>query len=133
MDGFRLDMAHFINDKGFWNEAVPKLRAKHAGRELLFLAECYGTQNNLNLFSRGINAAYDDDFYKVCQYLYAVNDAGMSVIIPSPDAQQNSDFLDKYEAFKEGEAMAPGFNVMGLANDGVGYAMDDNNETEEQH
>ena len=32
-----------------------------------------------------------------------------------------------YEAFKEGENLTPGFNVMGLANDGVGYAMDDNN------
>jgi len=32
-----------------------------------------------------------------------------------------------YEAFKEGEAMQGGFNVMGLANDGVGYAMDENN------
>ena len=32
-----------------------------------------------------------------------------------------------YEAFKEGEALTPGFNVMGLANDGVGYAMDENN------
>jgi basic membrane protein A len=32
-----------------------------------------------------------------------------------------------YEAFKEGEALAPGINVMGLANDGVGYAMDENN------
>ena len=32
-----------------------------------------------------------------------------------------------YEAFKEGEALTPGFNVMGLDNDGVGYAMDENN------
>ena len=32
-----------------------------------------------------------------------------------------------YEAFKEGEALTPGFNVMGLANDGVGYAMDEHN------
>lgn len=32
-----------------------------------------------------------------------------------------------YEAFKEGENLAPGINVMGLANDGVGYAMDENN------
>ena len=100
VDGFRLDMAHFFNDRSFWNEAVPKLRAQHAGRELLFLAECYGTQNNLDLFARGINAAYDDDFYKVCQYLYGVTEAGLSVISPSPDARVNADFLDKYEAFK---------------------------------
>ena len=32
-----------------------------------------------------------------------------------------------YEAFKEGENLTPGFNVMGLANGGVGYAMDENN------
>jgi basic membrane protein A len=32
-----------------------------------------------------------------------------------------------YEAFKEGADLTPGINVMGLANDGVGYAMDDNN------
>ncbi|MGL4236760.1 BMP family lipoprotein [Tabrizicola sp.] len=32
-----------------------------------------------------------------------------------------------YEAFKEGEALTPGINVMGLANEGVGYAMDENN------
>lgn len=32
-----------------------------------------------------------------------------------------------YGAFKEGTEMTTGINVMGLANDGVGYAMDDNN------
>jgi basic membrane protein A and related proteins len=32
-----------------------------------------------------------------------------------------------YEAFKEGVDLKPGINVMGLANDGVGYAMDENN------
>ena len=32
-----------------------------------------------------------------------------------------------YDAFKEGAEMTAGINVMGLANDGVGYAMDDNN------
>ncbi|MBK8439448.1 MAG: BMP family ABC transporter substrate-binding protein [Rhodobacter sp.] len=32
-----------------------------------------------------------------------------------------------YEVFKEGENMTPGLNVMGLANDGVGYAMDEHN------
>jgi basic membrane protein A and related proteins len=32
-----------------------------------------------------------------------------------------------YNAFKEGEAMTGGFNVMDLASDGVGYAMDENN------
>jgi basic membrane protein A len=32
-----------------------------------------------------------------------------------------------YEAFKEGVDLKPGINVMGLANDGVGYAMDEHN------
>ena len=32
-----------------------------------------------------------------------------------------------YEAFKEGENLTPGIIVMGVANDGVGYAMDENN------
>lgn len=32
-----------------------------------------------------------------------------------------------YEAFKEGENLTAGINVMSLANDGVGYAMDENN------
>jgi basic membrane protein A len=32
-----------------------------------------------------------------------------------------------YESFKEGVDLKPGFNVMGLANDGVGYAMDEHN------
>jgi basic membrane protein A len=32
-----------------------------------------------------------------------------------------------YEAFKEGVDLKPGINVMGLANEGVGYALDDNN------
>ncbi len=32
-----------------------------------------------------------------------------------------------YAAFTEGVDMAPGINVMSLANDGVGYAMDENN------
>ncbi len=100
VDGFRLDMAHFINDHTFWNEAIPMLQGRHSERELLFLAECYGTQNNLNLFSRGINAAYDDDFYKVCQYLYALDEEEQTVIAPSPDALSNADFSDKYEAFK---------------------------------
>ncbi len=32
-----------------------------------------------------------------------------------------------YEAFKEGPELKTGINVMGLANEGVGYALDDNN------
>jgi len=32
-----------------------------------------------------------------------------------------------YNAFKDGPGLEAGFNVMGLSNDGVGYALDDNN------
>lgn len=99
IDGFRLDMAHFINDKSFWNEAMPELRSRHAGRELLFLAECYGIGNNLDLFERGINAAYDDDFYKVAANLYGLTEAGESAVVPAGGLAGNGDFRDRYEAF----------------------------------
>ena len=33
-----------------------------------------------------------------------------------------------YDAFKEGDMLSTGINVMGLANDGVGYAIDEHNE-----
>ncbi|HMP89124.1 MAG TPA: alpha-amylase family glycosyl hydrolase [Kiritimatiellia bacterium] len=100
IDGFRLDMAHFINDKGFWNEAMPLLKSKHSARHLLFLAECYGLQNNLDLFERGINAAYDDDFYKNCQYLYGVTEEEyQSRIVPDEGLENNHDYRDRYQAF----------------------------------
>jgi len=103
VDGFRLDMAHFINDKSFWNEVMPLLKQKHASRELLFLAECYGLGNNLDLFGRGINAAYDDDFYKNCQYLYGVTEDTYSTrIVPEAGIESNHDYKDRYEAFKTG-------------------------------
>jgi glycosidase len=102
IDGFRLDMAHFINDKSYWNEAMPALRARHAGRELLFLAECYGLGPNLDLFERGINAAYDDDFYKVCANFYGLTEAGESTIVPAAGLAGNHDFKDRYEAFMAG-------------------------------
>lgn len=102
VDGFRLDMAHMISDLAFWDEAMRILRARHEGRDLLFLAECYGTDNNMNLFARGINAAYDDDFYKVCQYLYAVDAGGQSTVCEAEDAASNGDFADKLEAFRAG-------------------------------
>lgn len=102
IDGFRLDMAHFINDKSFWNEAMPELRARHPGRELLFLAECYGIGNNIDLFDRGINAAYDDDFYKVCANFYGLTEDGKSAIVPAAGLAGNHDFQDRYEAFLHG-------------------------------
>jgi glycosidase len=99
IDGFRLDMAHFINDRSFWNHALPTLRKRHPTRELLFLAECYGFQNNLDLFQRSMTAAYDDDFYKICVYGYAQKEDGTSVVRLSDDAQHNQDFKDKHDAF----------------------------------
>lgn len=101
VDGFRLDMAHCINDTGFWNEAIPELRDRHPTRELLFLAESYGTRNNLDLFGRGINAAYDDDLYKIWTHAYAVGPEG-SVVSLSPDAEENPEFSDSLAAFCEG-------------------------------
>ena len=103
VDGFRLDMAHFINDRTFWDEALPELKARHSKRELLFLAECYGMDNNKDLFRRGMTAAYDDDFYKVLLYLYGRDANGASIILPDDeDAPRNNDFRPKYEAFKKG-------------------------------
>ena len=103
VDGFRLDMAHFINDKSFWDDAMPALKAKHGTRQLLFLAECYGLHNNLDLFARGINAAYDDDFYKNCQYLYGLSeDTFETRIVPDEGIEHNHDYRDRYEAFKKG-------------------------------
>ena len=102
VDGFRIDMAHFINDKSFWNEALPELRNRHPERELLFLAECYGMENNLDLFARGFNAAYDDEFYKVCAYFYGQDDKGTSCVLPSIEAATNADFRDQHEAFMQG-------------------------------
>ncbi len=100
IDGFRLDMAHMISDLGFWDEAMAELRQRYSSRTLLFLAECYGTQNNLDLFNRGINAAYDDDFYKICQYLYAVDGNGNSFVHESADAEHNGGFADKLVSFR---------------------------------
>jgi hypothetical protein len=95
-------MAHFINDKGFWSEAMSELRGRHAGRDLLFLAECYGFENNLDLFDRGINGAYDDDFYKVCQNFYGVTEDGQSTIVPARDLQNNGSFKRQYDGFTTG-------------------------------
>lgn len=102
IDGFRLDMAHFINDKSFWNDAIPELRKRHPGRELLFLAECYGRENNLDLFARGINAAYDDDFYKVAQYAYGIDGNGHSLVLPDPGLARNEAFRDRHAAWQAG-------------------------------
>lgn len=112
IDGFRLDMAHFINDKSFWDEALPVLRARHPKRDLLFMAECYGFQNNLDLFARGIDAAYDDDFYKLGQYAYAVDEAGNSVLRLSGDAHHNHGFHAILEAWQDGGVAAAAGRVL---------------------
>jgi len=100
VDGFRLDMAHLINDRSFWNDCLRRLRERRGDRETLFLAESYGTSNNLDLFSRGFNAAYDDDFYKVCVYGYAVSAEGRSTVSLSSGAEQDPHFSDKLGAFR---------------------------------
>ncbi len=112
IDGFRLDMAHFINDKSFWDEALPILRARHPKRDLLFMAECYGFDNNLDLFARGMDAAYDDDFYKLCQYAYAVDEAGNSLLRLSGDAQHNHGFHAILEAWQDGGIAAAAGRVL---------------------
>jgi glycosidase len=112
IDGFRLDMAHFINDCSFWDEALPVLRARHPGRDLLFMAECYGFQNNLGLFARGMDAAYDDDFYKLGQYAYAVDEAGRSLLRLSGDAQHNHDFRGILDAWQDGGIAAAAAHIL---------------------
>ena len=112
IDGFRLDMAHFINDKSFWNEALPVLRARHPHRELLFMAECYGFDNNADLFERGMDAAYDDDFYKLCQYAYAVDEAGRTLLRLSGDAHHNHGFHAILDAWQDGGVAAAAARVL---------------------
>jgi glycosidase len=103
IDGYRFDMAHFINDRSFWDEALAELRRRHPSRPLLFLAECYGFGNNCDLFRRGMTAAYDDDFYKFSQYAYATDDAtGESRLALSADAEGNGDFRPLLEAWRSG-------------------------------
>ena len=112
IDGFRLDMAHFINDKSFWDEALPILRARHPQRDLLFMAECYGFDNNLDLFARGMDAAYDDDFYKLCQYAYAVDEAGNTLLRLAGDAHHNHGFHAILEAWQDGGLAAAAARVL---------------------
>jgi len=112
IDGFRLDMAHFINDLSFWDEALPILRARHPDRELLFMAECYGFDNNAGLFARGMDAAYDDDFYKLCQYAYAVDEAGHSRLRLSGEAQHNHGFHAILDAWQDGGIAAGAAHVL---------------------
>lgn len=113
IDGFRLDMAHFINDRSFWDEAMPELARRHPGRELLFLAECYGFGNNKDLFRRGVTAAYDDDFYKLAQYAYAVDaESGATRLRLSDDAQHNHDWQGILDAWQDGGPAAAAGRIL---------------------
>lgn len=120
VDGFRIDMAHLINDLGFWNELIPALRQRHEGRELLFLAEAYGTDPALDLFQRGFNAAYDDLFYDVARHLYARDEAGQSCIRPAPGAGDIPSFAAVYAAFERGGMAGAAEEVLGHADDRLG-------------
>ncbi|MDA0991472.1 MAG: alpha-amylase family glycosyl hydrolase, partial [Verrucomicrobia bacterium] len=102
IDGYRLDMAHLISDLRYWNEAIAELRQRHNSRELLFLAESYGASNNLDLFGRGFNAAYDDDLYKCMVYGYGRDQDGESVISLSDEAPGNADFALMLAAYRQG-------------------------------
>ena len=102
VDGFRFDMAHILNDLSFWNEALPELERRHAGRRLLFLAESYGFDANLDLLGRGLHAAYDDDLYKVWPCLYAADAAGRTVIEPDREARGRGDLAPLWAAYAAG-------------------------------
>jgi glycosidase len=100
VDGYRMDMAHMINDLGFWNECIPELEAAGT-RPLILLAECYGFERNLDLFHRGFHSAYDDDFYKIAQYGYVRDTRGNSRLLLDPAAETNADFSPRLTAWRE--------------------------------
>jgi len=112
VDGFRIDMAHFINDPSFWDEALPQLKAAHPHRDLLFMAECYGIDNNLQLFKRGMNAAYDDDLYKVCEIFYGKDTQGETQIRKTPTKEDLERFPEHWEVFKRGGIRAAAERVI---------------------
>lgn len=99
VDGYRMDMAHMVNDLSYWDECIPELEAV-SSRPLLLLAECYGFERNLDLFARGFHSAYDDDFYKIVQYGYARDAAGRSKLLLDPAAEHNGDFSPRLAAWK---------------------------------
>lgn len=102
VDGYRVDMAHMINDLGFWDECIPELEDAAKDRGLLLMAECYGFDRNLDLFSRGFHSAYDDDFYKIAQYGFARDEHGQSLLMLDPDAENNSDFAARLTEWRQG-------------------------------
>jgi len=102
VDGFRIDMAHFINDRTFWNECMATLKERHPDRELLFLAECYGIDNSMDLFERGFNASYDDAYYKVQERFYGRDTGGDTCFLREPGIEQDEGCKDMYEAWQQG-------------------------------
>jgi len=102
VDGFRMDMAHMVNDLSFWDECIPRLHEAMGERELILLAECYGFERNVDLFRRGFQAAYDDDFYKILQYAYARDEGGRSRLLPDPAAEKNGDFAPRLADWRRG-------------------------------
>ncbi|MGA0333988.1 MAG: alpha-amylase family glycosyl hydrolase [Kiritimatiellia bacterium] len=101
VDGYRMDMAHMINDLSFWDEVIPELEQK-ATRPLLLLAECYGLERNLDLFVRGFHSAYDDDFYKIAQYGFARDLQGNSRLVLDEEAEKNEDFAPRLTEWRKG-------------------------------
>jgi glycosidase len=102
VDGYRVDMAHMINDLSFWDECIPELEEAAGDRGLLLMAECYGFERNVDLFKRGFHAAYDDDFYKIAQYGYGRGEDGQSVLMLDPDAAHNGDFAPRLAEWRRG-------------------------------
>jgi glycosidase len=66
------------------------------------MAESYGFASNFDLFERGFNAAYDDDFYKISQHLYGVDETGQTQLIESGEAASSDLFRDSYRAYQAG-------------------------------
>lgn len=121
VDGYRVDMAHMINDLSFWDECIPELEAAAGPDGLLLLAECYGFERNLDLFHRGFHAAYDDDFYKIVQYGYARDAHGHSRLLLDPAANDNGDFAPRLADWTRGGIAAA---VTGLIRDHLERAPD---------
>jgi glycosidase len=101
VDGFRIDMAHFINDVTFWDDTIAPLRAKYADRELLFMAECYGIDASMDLFRRGFNASYDDAFYKLLEHYVGVDTAHQSFVFRPGLHPENTTHSPHFEVFKQ--------------------------------
>lgn len=106
VDGYRVDMAHMINDLSFWDECIPELEETAGNRDLLLMAECYGFERNVDLFKRGFHAAYDDDFYKIAQYGYGRDARGESVLMLDPESAHNGDFAPRLAEWRRGGVAA---------------------------